>query len=338
MGLLLLLEPITTFTSQETGATIRLRPIVPANLKLDTAADFDIYLQIKGAPSPILYRSKFIPLTFAAWERLSAFDVEDVFINIKDEHEYFRHIEQNLRDILANPQLDTPVKSKAMYSAAENMIRDALTDPRASDVMHRTGELVQSTSKFLLTNSAAFTHLLKVASIDYSIYTHSVNVFVFGVSLAQRVGLCADEATLHDFGLGLFLQDIGKSRIDPSILNFRGALNLTQMELVRQHTLFGEEVLRDLGVNTELPLDVVRHHHERLDGSGYPDGLIGEQVSPFVRVAAIADVFDALTTRRSFKKELDTFAALRLMKNELSDQLDQAYFRDFISLMAGPKK
>ena len=87
---------------------------------------------------------------------------------------------------------------------------------------------------------------------------------------------------------------------------------------------------------SDLGLDIVRHHHEKMDGTGYPDGLLGEEIKPYSRICTIADVFDALTTNRSYRKPFSTFEALKLMRNEMRDEIDMDFLRVFIELMGNP--
>lgn len=129
------------------------------------------------------------------------------------------------------------------------------------------------------------------------------------------------------------LHDIGKSRVSPEITNAPGKLTKEQWEEMRRHPEYGREILEELGVTDPMVLDVTLHHHEKLTGTGYPHGLWGDEVSKPVRVSTIADVFDALTTRRTYKAAMSAFAALRLMKEEMAKELDQDLFHAFVEMM-----
>ncbi len=95
-------------------------------------------------------------------------------------------------------------------------------------------------------------------------------------------------------------------------------------------------MLRNLGVSNPLAVDLVRHHHEKLDGTGYPDRLAGSEIHPLVRVLTIADVFDALTTTRTHQPAMSSFDALRLMKTQMRNELDQDVLAVFIHMMGNP--
>jgi HD-GYP domain-containing protein (c-di-GMP phosphodiesterase class II) len=128
------------------------------------------------------------------------------------------------------------------------------------------------------------------------------------------------------------LHDIGKSLIDRNILNKKGALNSSEWSQIREHPAMGVRLLQDLKELKEEALVIVEGHHEKLDGSGYPHTLRGDAVHPYARIAALADVFDALTTRRPYKVAQKTFTALQIMRDEMAHALDQELFREFVLL------
>jgi hypothetical protein len=123
---------------------------------------------------------------------------------------------------------------------------------------------------------------------------HSIDATVIGLLVGRR--LVPDHA-LEDLGLGLFLQDIGKLALPPRLVHKEGPLAADEWELMMRHTMLGLELLRDDTIPARAK-SVVRSHHERWDGSGYPGGLVGQEISEFARIAAVADVYDALTSER----------------------------------------
>ncbi len=123
---------------------------------------------------------------------------------------------------------------------------------------------------------------------------HSIDATVLGLSIGRRL---VPLDSLEELGTGLFLQDIGKLALSPSLVHKPGLLAPDEWELMMQHPLLGLEFLRDDTISARAK-SVVRSHHERWDGSGYPSGLVGERVSLFSRIAAVADVFGAVTSER----------------------------------------
>ena len=129
---------------------------------------------------------------------------------------------------------------------------------------------------------------------------HSIDATVLGLSIGRR--LLPDEQ-LRELGTGLFLQDIGKLALPPGLALKPGPLAPDEWGLMMQHPLLGLEFLRDDSIST-LAKSVVRFHHERWDGSGYPSGLVGEETPLVSRIASVADVFDAVTSERFHAREL----------------------------------
>jgi len=301
-------------------------------LRLDEVTDFDLYLRppSDGAEA-VLYRQRSLPFDEACLERLRATAVNAVYVSTSQRGQYQRYLERNLGNILKDPSVPLEERSSRLYDSAQGLVREVLEDPRSGDLVARSGELVEHMVRFLYAESASFHHLMRITAYDYYTYTHSVNVFVYATALAQHQG--HDEATVRRLGQGALLHDIGKSLIDPEVTNCKGRLTPEHWKQMRLHPGHGYDLLMEQGYRDPIGLDVVRHHHEKLCGHGYPDGLRADEVTRWARVAAIADIFDALTTRRSYKEAMSTYQALQLMNREMKEELDMGFFREFVTMM-----
>ena len=304
-----------------------------ASLRVDTVMGFDLYLQTRAGQPPVLFRQKNLPFQAHVLSRIEDHRHHQVFIRTSDSDAYVRYLEDNLSRILRDDFLDVQEKSGVLYQCAKGLMFEVMAEPRAKGLMRRCKQLVETTVDFMRGEEVSFRHLLKVVSYDYYTYTHSVNVFVFGVALAEYVGHPKMDE-LRAFGEGTLLHDVGKSVIDPTIVNSPGQLSPDEWAEIKRHPTYGVEILSEQGVTNEMTLDVVQHHHEKLTGAGYPDGLFFDEIPFYVRIATIADIFDALTTRRPYKEALKSFPALSLMKQEMSEELDQELFSAMVKLMA----
>ena len=141
----------------------------------------------------------------------------------------------------------------------------------------------------------------------------------------------APEESLHELGTGLFLQDIGKLALPPSLVYHPGPLAPDEWELMMQHTLRGLEFLRDDTFSAPAK-SVVRSHHERWNGSGYPGGLIGEEASLFARIAAVADVFDAVTSERFHAHALPRDEGIELIRAGSGSAFDPTVVAAFLDV------
>jgi putative nucleotidyltransferase with HDIG domain len=142
-------------------------------------------------------------------------------------------------------------------------------------------------------------------------YQHSLLVAGAAVAFAQQLGF--SHADQQRVSFAALLHDVGKARIPVAILEKPGPLDAAELAVMRQHPVLGVEALESTrNVPAEI-LDMVRHHHEYLDGSGYPDRLLGEQISDLVRIMTIVDIFGALMERRSYKPPLTAEVAYRIL-------------------------
>lgn len=136
---------------------------------------------------------------------------------------------------------------------------------------------------------------------------HSERVAEFSLRIAKGMGLSEEEQVrIH---IGGHLHDIGKIGIPDSILNKTGKLTEAEFSMMRKHPEIGDDIMGKIKIFTPI-LDIVRSHHERFDGSGYPDGLRGKEISIGARIVAVADAFDAMTSVRPYRAALGLEAAL----------------------------
>lgn len=160
-----------------------------------------------------------------------------------------------------------------------------------------------------------FTLAQSVEQRDRYTGQHCQRLASYGVALGNALGLSRSE--LLALYRGGYLHDIGKIGIPDAILFKKGFLNDEEWFVMRSHTLKGEEICRPMKSLAHV-LPIIRNHHERWDGSGYPDGLAGEQIPLLARILQTADIYDALTTKRPYKPALSHTEALAMMEEEVS--------------------
>jgi HD-GYP domain-containing protein (c-di-GMP phosphodiesterase class II) len=158
---------------------------------------------------------------------------------------------------------------------------------------------------------------------------HSRRVSEYSIAIAQALGLQGD--TLRDIHIGSLLHDIGKIGIPDNILGKPGKLDEAEYDQMKKHPGIGFKIMEQVHLLHHV-LPAIIEHHERLDGSGYPMGLHGEQVSQMGRIVAVADVYDALTTDRPYRKAMDTIAALDLMHKDVDTRFDSRCIQALIQL------
>src|SRR4051794_23368422 len=193
--------------------------------------------------------------------------------------------------------------------------------------------LVEKVMQTLIADSDAALALFDLAAADEYTHRHSVDVMALGLLIERehlRVHGWRDwtgrrrrdgfEERLTRFGLGLLLHDIGKAAIPPEILNKPAALDEREWEVVREHPLTGVAMLP--ASTSPVVLAIIRQHHERWDGAGYPVGLAGTAIHELGRVAAVADVFDAVTSERPYKPAMSPAAGVEVVRAGAGTQFD----------------
>lgn len=159
---------------------------------------------------------------------------------------------------------------------------------------------------------------------------HSERVRDFAYVLAWELKLDKDEKEI--LSTGCLLHDIGKIGVPEYILNKSGTLNYDEYETIKRHPAIGMEMLRYLE-DFHPFLDIIRHHHERIDGKGYPNGLAGDTIPKLARIVAIADTFDALTSDRIYREGVSFEKGVQILLNLRDTQLDAHFVNLFVRRM-----
>lgn len=159
---------------------------------------------------------------------------------------------------------------------------------------------------------------------------HVERVSSYAEVIARRLGIGRGEATA--ICAAARLHDIGKVAIPSRLLNRPARLSASEMRIVESHTIIGHALLAESGIaDLEIAAEIARFHHERWDGSGYPDGLAGEDIPVSARIVAVADAFDALTTNRVYRSAFPITVALQIMEDGRGTQFDPEVLAAFIS-------
>lgn len=168
-------------------------------------------------------------------------------------------------------------------------------------------------------------NLIKVS--DEYTFKHSVDVAAIAMMIGREYGLSRDG--IHQLGIAGLLHDVGKAKIPNEILNKPGKLTDEEFEIIKNHSLYGFEILKEKNCFSPLILDGVLHHHEKMNGTGYPDCLKDEQISLFSKILSVADIYDALVTKRPYKGPISGRQALEMVL-ALGEELDNKVIQSFV--------
>lgn len=189
-------------------------------------------------------------------------------------------------------------------------------------------KLVEEITDSVARNPGALISLARLKTADDYTYMHSVAVCAMMVALAKQLDLA--EAQTRSAGLAGLMHDLGKAAIPVDILNKPGKLTDAEFTVIKTHPQEGHRLLLT-GTNIDpVVLDVCLHHHEKVDGSGYPKGLKGDEISLFAKMGAVCDVYDAITSNRPYKSGWDPAESLRKMAEWSKGHFDWTVFQAFV--------
>ncbi len=189
-------------------------------------------------------------------------------------------------------------------------------------------KLVEEISDSVTRNPGALISLARLKTADDYTYMHSVAVCALMISLGRQIGV--DENTIPRLGIAGLLHDLGKAMMPQDVLNKPGKLTDEEFGIMKRHPSEGAKLLQSSESIDDIALDVALHHHEKTDGSGYPEGLKDNEISLYAKMGAVCDVYDAITSNRPYKAGWDPAESLRRMAEWANGHFDPTVFQAFV--------
>lgn len=220
--------------------------------------------------------------------------------------------------------------AELLFAKSKKIVSSVFREARLGNALQidETISLVDEITRSVSRNSSALLSLAQLKTQNDQTYAHSVAVSTLMIALGKQMNMERD--ALKSIGMAGLLHDIGKIMIPSEILNKPGKLAADEFEIIKTHSQRGWEILKTCHDVDDIMLDVCLHHHERMDGSGYPEKLPGEAISLYARMAAVCDVYDAMTSDSCYKKAISPAEAIRKMAELQSSHFDQAVFHAFV--------
>lgn len=263
----------------------------------------------------------------------------DTVLTAQDIEKLFRHNIEYV-DIAFRSDLDQQLRSKKQMKAVADEVDSALSGiKQLFEQVAAEGKLDEKivndhyaplSEQFQKEHDVVSLLLMLTDKDDYT-YQHSVQVGMLCYYIASWAGFSREEALIA--GKAGYLHDIGKSQIPPAILNKPGRLTEEEYETVKQHTIFGYDIIMKSLKDPDTIALVALQHHERCDGSGYPNGITKEQIHPFSAICAVADIYSAMISSRVYREKKDLLYVLRELHQLSFSQLDPVITQTFIRQM-----
>jgi HD-GYP domain-containing protein (c-di-GMP phosphodiesterase class II) len=196
----------------------------------------------------------------------------------------------------------------------------------------KLAKTIQNIIRDILSNKLLMVNLMDIRSTDSYTFAHSVNVAVLSILTGVAMGL--SESCLYHLGIGAILHDVGKVFIPGEILNKPSALTPGEYKVIKRHSEFGLSIVEKHPQISALSKRIIYEHHERFDGTGYPQGLKGSDIHPFSQIVGMADMFDALTADRIYRKGFLPNEAYELLAGSGGRLFDYELVKVFLSHIA----
>ncbi|GAB4387869.1 MAG: HD-GYP domain-containing protein [Thermodesulfovibrionales bacterium] len=254
----------------------------------------------------------------------------EVLIRSEDMTRYKVYLNDLVRSRIADIPLQD-LKNKVIKESTKVHVKELLNDPRSGTKLKECRGAVEELIGALHESGGFVTSLLTLNKHDYYTYTHSVEVSVLAVGTAMALGMDR-EGDLFALGIGSLLHDLGKSQIPVEILNKPVRLTPEEFAVMKRHVLMGKKLLES---SAEMPASAIHpivEHHEKLSGEGYPAGLRGADIHLSGKIAAIADVYDAITTSRPYQRAMQPVEALMIIRGQ-DAYYDREIFEVFVKML-----
>lgn len=303
----------------------------PVDQLIDNShTDFDLFIKVDSEWT--LYAGSGYHWTLAELNRLLQGGHKNLYYNISDQPqvEAYKAIHQAVHVNEAAPPRERIVN---LTDTAATLTRILYQHPVTPAAISKIEQIAKAMVNCIEEDLACVAALGKLANHDDYTYYHSARVCAYALAIASQMSQ-TDRLALTDMAMGALLHDIGKSRIELGILHKRGALTPEEWDVMRRHPEFGGELIEHTMLSL-VPKEIIVHHHEKADGSGYPHNLTSRELLEEVKIVNFADVFDALTTNRPYQVSRTHFEALDFIRHRLSAHVHKESYEAIIAVLGG---
>ncbi|TDX58878.1 HD-GYP domain-containing protein [Orenia marismortui] len=214
---------------------------------------------------------------------------------------------------LPEVKVPEPISDKTRLEAIK-VVKDTMQDIESQSQINfdKINDVIDSILDEILLQNHVVIHLNDIRAYDSYTFQHSVGVTILSILMSLNFSYTKEE--IKKIAIGAFLHDIGKIKVDKDIIMKPGKLTDEEYEEVKKHSLYGYNIIKDVHGISILSAHIAYQHHEYIDGTGYPRGLKGDEISEWAQIVTVADIYDALTSDRVYKRKLMPHEALKIVE------------------------
>lgn len=305
-------------------------PVSVATLYPTDGLSVDLYIRPPGCDEPILYCARTLTVKQADLGRLEDSGVTRLYIRREERRAYQQFLRQHLDGWLRDPAQPIKARAAMLNEVVRDVLNESFAGGRTDSIVDSARELGRRAAELLTSEPVVFQDVVRVLHHDYTTFTHSANVCYYAVLLGAMLDF--SQSDLIQIAIGALLHDVGKIDIDERILMKEGPLTELERRQIRKHPTTGFRKLSKRPELSQGQLLMAYQHHERIDGSGYPVGAVGDEIHPWARLCAVVDVYEALTSQRPYRQPLTPTTALSVMSKNGDKQFNQEMFSCWITI------
>jgi HD-GYP domain-containing protein (c-di-GMP phosphodiesterase class II) len=277
----------------------------------------DVALYHKSGSNYVLYKSHGRNFSKVDAERLMGNSIAFLYVSPGDMEVITEYLESNAERLLKDSSFDNKTKGKIIYQTSINFVGDIFEHPEKVSDFARSKRLIENLLLYMASDRDAISSLESVMSHNYHTFVHSMQVTALSILLHSEAFLLSHDEMI-DVGIGTLLHDFGKIFVPQEILSKSGKLSESEMTIFKRHPEEGYKYLKEHTRISEISLSIVRDHHERCNGNGYPRGLKQDGISRSAQVAALCDVYCSLIIDRTGRKALPPSITMQIMRQEMN--------------------
>lgn len=316
----------TLVAKQNTPVTGGMVPVRTNILRCLKSPNLDLFVWNEAANRHVLFRDADLPLSEACKEALTSNQSRVLYVREADRAQLCGLMLESLENLDDSEGLTAAERYHFVQSAVAIEVDRCLGTVCPSDYVSLS-QRVGCQIRAIVQNHALLPQdLYTIARHDASTFAHVTNVAGYATLLAVGLGI-SDSATLEEIAVGGMLHDIGKRFVPPKVLSKPGKLTAEEWVTIQGHPSAGFKDLRLRSEVTRPQLMMVYQHHERVDGTGYPVQILGDEIHPWAKLLAVVDVFDALTGSRPYRKPMTRDEAVSLLQNNAGSHFDEEMVR-----------